>query len=176
MDTSAYRLINWCPGCRSALSDLEVDHEETDSFLWHVRYPLLGADGEDTGESITIATTRPETIEPLFTGDDVLRFHEVVRRVPIAEEVAAYAVRLAGASRPGQQGSPEFINEWVSWGAGLRAAQTLVLGAKARDRYPDEQNPKRTPERQGYSMGKVIAQRAFSDAAQRSGNWEAITC
>ncbi len=56
------RLINWCPGCRSALSDLEVDHQETDSFLWHVRYPLIGADGNDTGEYITIATTRPETI------------------------------------------------------------------------------------------------------------------
>ena len=37
------RLINWCPGCRSALSDLEVDHDEVDSFLWHVRYPLVAA-------------------------------------------------------------------------------------------------------------------------------------
>lgn len=45
------------------------------------------------------------------------------------------------------------------------------------DRYPDEQNPKRTPERgQGYSMGKVVAQRAFSDAAEESGDWDAITC
>jgi len=45
------------------------------------------------------------------------------------------------------------------------------------DRYPDETNPKRTPERgQGYSMGKVIAERAFSDAAQRNGRWDAITC
>ena len=45
------------------------------------------------------------------------------------------------------------------------------------DRYPDEQSPKRTPERgQGYSMGKVIAQRAFSDAAELNGNWDAITC
>ena len=44
------------------------------------------------------------------------------------------------------------------------------------DRYPDEFNPKRTPERQGYSMGKVIAQRAFSDAAAENGNWDAITC
>ena len=43
------------------------------------------------------------------------------------------------------------------------------------DRYPDEQNPKRTPDRQGYSMGKVIAQRAFSDAAEESGDWDAIT-
>ena len=56
------RLINWCPGCRSALSDLEVDHEDVASFLWHVRYPLIDADGRDTGEYITIATTRPETI------------------------------------------------------------------------------------------------------------------
>ncbi|MCB1684103.1 MAG: NAD-dependent epimerase/dehydratase family protein, partial [Pseudomonadales bacterium] len=45
------------------------------------------------------------------------------------------------------------------------------------DRYPDEQNPKRTPERgQGYSMGKVIAQRAFSEAAEKNGTWDAITC
>jgi valyl-tRNA synthetase len=56
------RIINWCPGCQSALSDLEVDHEEEQSFLWHVRYPLVDESGTDTGQSITIATTRPETI------------------------------------------------------------------------------------------------------------------
>ncbi|HWO73730.1 MAG TPA: valine--tRNA ligase, partial [Dehalococcoidia bacterium] len=56
------RLINWCPGCRSALSDLEVDHEDVDSFLWYVRYPLLDDEGRDTNEYVTIATTRPETI------------------------------------------------------------------------------------------------------------------
>ena len=44
------------------------------------------------------------------------------------------------------------------------------------DRYPDELNPKRTPDRQGYSMGKVLAQRAFSDAAEENGSWDAITC
>jgi MoxR-like ATPase len=43
-----------------------------------------------------------------------------------------YAVRLAAASRPGQTGSPDFVNQWVSWGAGLRAAQYLVLGGKSR--------------------------------------------
>src|SRR5439155_20896127 len=74
---------------------------------------------------------RTEPIEPLFDGEDVLRFHEVVRRVPIAEELVRHAVRLAAASRPGP-GAPDFINEWVSWGAGLRAGQSLVLGAKAR--------------------------------------------
>ena len=44
------------------------------------------------------------------------------------------------------------------------------------DRYPDEQNPRRTPDRQGYSMGKVLAQRAFSDAAEKNGDWDAVTC
>jgi MoxR-like ATPase len=55
-----------------------------------------------------------------------------VRRVPVADEIVRYAVRLAAASRPGQSETPDFVNEWVNWGAGLRAAQFLVLGAKAR--------------------------------------------
>ena len=50
----------------------------------------------------------------------------------IADEIARYAVRLVGASRPGQPGAPEFVDKWVKWGAGLRASQALVRGAKAR--------------------------------------------
>ena len=71
-------------------------------------------------------------IEALFTGEDVLRFHDVVRKVPIAEDLVRYAVRIAAASRPHQNGTPDFVNNWVSWGAGLRAGQFLVLGAKVR--------------------------------------------
>ena len=52
--------------------------------------------------------------------------------MPIANDVAGYAVRLVDASRPGRPNAPEFVNQWISWGAGLRAAQMLVLGAKAR--------------------------------------------
>lgn len=51
------RIINWCPSCATALSDAEVEYEEKDSFLWHVRYPFADGSGE-----ITVATTRPETI------------------------------------------------------------------------------------------------------------------
>ena len=71
-------------------------------------------------------------LSPIFTGADLMRFQRVVRAVPIAEEVARYAVRLAGATRPRRPGAPDFVNDWVRWGAGLRAAQFLVLGAKAR--------------------------------------------
>jgi MoxR-like ATPase len=70
-------------------------------------------------------------IEALFTGEDVLRFHELVRKVPVAEEMVRYAVQLASRRVP-PAGTPDFVNEWVSWGAGTRAGQFLILGAKAR--------------------------------------------
>ena len=75
---------------------------------------------------------RPAPIEAVLSGEDVLAFHDVVRKVPIATEVIEYAVRLASASRPASATAPDFVKQWVSWGAGTRASQYLVLGAKAR--------------------------------------------
>src|SRR5262249_60549075 len=91
--------------------------------------PPPGEEGGAVARQAPSGKTAP--LEPLFGGDDVLKFHEVVRRVPAAEDLIRYAVRLASASRPGPK-APGFVNDWVSWGAGLRAAQSLVLGAKAR--------------------------------------------
>src|SRR5258705_7801466 len=104
---------------------------QLDRFMFNVLIDYLPEDDEVAVVQQT-TSRRPEPIEPLFSGDDVRRFHEVVQRVPIAEDVVRYAVRLAAASRPGHEGAPDFVNQWVSWGAGLRAAQFLVLGAKAR--------------------------------------------
>ncbi|MGI8551783.1 MAG: valine--tRNA ligase [Dehalococcoidia bacterium] len=56
------RIVNWCPRCRTAISDLEVDYEEETGGLWTIRYPLIDEAGIDTGDYITMATTRPETI------------------------------------------------------------------------------------------------------------------
>jgi MoxR-like ATPase len=75
---------------------------------------------------------RPVPIEPVLSGEDVQAFHDIVRKVPIAGEVIDYAVRLAAASRPKGDTAPDFVKQWVSWGAGTRASQYLVLGAKAR--------------------------------------------
>ncbi|HJM76478.1 MAG TPA: valine--tRNA ligase [Dehalococcoidia bacterium] len=55
-------LINWCPACETAISDLEVEHEDEDGSFWHVRYPIVDEQGEPTDQQIVIATTRPETI------------------------------------------------------------------------------------------------------------------
>jgi len=56
------RVINWCPRCQTALSDLEVDHEEQLTSLWHIKYPLIDDEGAETGRFMRMATTRPETI------------------------------------------------------------------------------------------------------------------
>ena len=64
--TARKRLINWCPDCRTALSDLEVEHEETQGSIWEIRYPVKGQD-----RSLTVATTRPETM----LGDTAVAVH-----------------------------------------------------------------------------------------------------
>ena len=104
---------------------------QLDRFMFNVVMDYLPEDEEVAVVTRTTAGT-PAPIDPLFTGADVLRFHEIVRKVPIAEEIVRYAVKLAAASRPHQDGAPDFINEWASWGAGTRAGQFLVLGAKTR--------------------------------------------
>src|SRR5438105_9753767 len=99
---------------------------QLDRFMFNVVIDYLP---EDEELAVVTRTTSeyPAPIEPLFTGEDVLRFHEIVRKVPIAEEMVRYAVKLAASSRPHQSRSPDFINEWASWGAGTRAGQFLVL-------------------------------------------------
>ncbi|HVV74365.1 MAG TPA: AAA family ATPase, partial [Verrucomicrobiae bacterium] len=104
---------------------------QLDRFMFNVVMDYLPEDDEVAVVTRTTAA-RPAPIQALFSGEDVLRFHEMVRKVPVAEEIVRYAVRLAAASRPRQQGTPDFINEWASWGAGTRAGQFLILGAKAR--------------------------------------------
>jgi MoxR-like ATPase len=104
---------------------------QLDRFMFNVVINYLPEDEEV--EVVTRTTSRhPEEIQGLFSGADVIGFHDVVRKVPIAEDVVRYAVRLAAASRPRQPKTPGFVNDWVNWGAGTRAGQFLVLGAKAR--------------------------------------------
>lgn len=104
---------------------------QLDRFMFNVLIDYLPEDDEVAVVQQTTSRRR-EKVNKLFDGSVVTELNQVVQKVPIAEEVVRYAVRLGAASRPGQKGTPDFINNLVSWGAGLRAGQNLVLGGKAR--------------------------------------------
>jgi len=111
---------------------------QLDRFMFNIVITYLTEDDE---VCVVTRTTGGDALAParVLTGADILHFQELARQVVIAEEIARYAVRLVDASRPGRAGTPDFIEKWVKWGAGLRASQALVRGAKARalmhDRY-----------------------------------------
>jgi MoxR-like ATPase len=98
-------------------------------FKVFVRYPDY--DEEFLIAETTTADLHPE-VEEVLSGAEILRLQQLVRRVPTPPLVVHYALRLARATRPEEADAPRFINEWVSWGAGPRGVQFLLLGAKAR--------------------------------------------
>jgi MoxR-like ATPase len=69
---------------------------------------------------------------PVLSSEDILHIQKVLRKLPVSDHVVDYAVNLVRATRPKEPHTPGFINDWLTWGAGPRAAQYLVLGAKAR--------------------------------------------
>jgi len=104
---------------------------QLDRFLFNVMIDYLPE--KDEIAVVQQTTSRlPQVVQGVFSGEDVLRFQALVRNVPVAEDVVRYAVRLAASSRPKSPGAPDFVKNWINWGAGTRAAQALVLGAKAR--------------------------------------------
>jgi MoxR-like ATPase len=103
---------------------------QLDRFMYNIRvdYP-----SQDEEEKIVATTTSAyeATLAHVLDAAQILELQKLIRRVPATEHVVRYAVRLARATR-GREGSPEFVRNWVSWGAGPRASQYLVLGAKTR--------------------------------------------
>jgi MoxR-like ATPase len=104
---------------------------QLDRFMFEIVLAYLPEE-EEVAVVRTTTTTPHEPVKAVVTREEILAFQRVVRRVPVADEVTRYAVRLVRLSRPVEQGAPPFIKEWVSYGASVRAAQALVLGAKAR--------------------------------------------
>jgi MoxR-like ATPase len=103
---------------------------QLDRFMFNIKvgYPSLEEEQE-----IVDVTTRPRVADPrpVLDGAQILHYQDLVRRVPVASHVIAYAVRLARATRPGADDGRS-LHEFVGWGAGPRAGQHLVLGSKAR--------------------------------------------
>ncbi|HEY8368865.1 MAG TPA: AAA family ATPase [Thermodesulfobacteriota bacterium] len=104
---------------------------QLDRFMFEISVDYPSRDDE---VSIVKATTSAyrATLTKVLDAERILALQDLVRRVPAADSVVAYAVALARASRPGSAEAPGFVKEWLSWGAGPRASQFLILGGKAR--------------------------------------------
>ncbi len=103
---------------------------ELDRFMFSVRVGYPSEEEEiQVVERTTVGEQAPVT--PVLSAEKLLAFQRLVRKVPIAPELTRLAVRLARSTRPGP-GAPDFVTRWLRWGAGPRASQYIVLGAKVR--------------------------------------------
>jgi MoxR-like ATPase len=104
---------------------------QLDRFMFNL---WLDYPSRDEELKIVKSTTSQFTpsMNHVLTGQQISTYQDLVRRVPVADNVIAFAVRLATRSRPKTDDAPQFINDWLSWGAGPRASQYLILGAKTR--------------------------------------------
>src|SRR5881296_720322 len=104
---------------------------QLDRFMFELRvnYPSQAEE-----EAIVAQTTGDASadVRPVLTAEDVLAMQHLVRRIPVSQALVKAAVTLVRMTRPPEAGSPAFIKEYIAWGAGPRASQYLVLGAKAR--------------------------------------------
>jgi MoxR-like ATPase len=103
---------------------------QLDRFMFHI-----SVDYPDQAEEVQIVTrtTGPTgaDVKAVLNGEDILRIQKTIRRIPVSDHVVSYAVRLARTSRA-ESTDLQFVKDWVSWGAGPRASQYMILGAKTR--------------------------------------------
>jgi MoxR-like ATPase len=104
---------------------------QQDRFMFKVfvRYPSFQEEKQIAKQTTMLLE---DTIKPVLTGEDILDCQKLVRQVPVTDHVVEYALALVRQTRVNEPGAPDFINEWLSWGAGPRAVQFLLLGGKAR--------------------------------------------
>jgi MoxR-like ATPase len=104
---------------------------QLDRFIFNTILDYLTADDELKVLDLT-TTTHLSKVVPVTNAEEILDFQQIVRMVPIADSVARYAVNLVRATRPSDPAAPDFVKKYVNFGASVRAAQFLVLSAKAR--------------------------------------------
>ena len=97
-------------------------------FMVNIGYPSKAEERQIVRATTMELEAKPEAV---LSSADILHVQKVLRKLPVSDHLVDYAVSLARATRPGETGTPSFIKDWLTWGAGPRAAQYLVLGAKA---------------------------------------------
>lgn len=103
---------------------------QLDRFMFRIFIDYPSAEDEKKIVELTTGLSR-ETPEVVLQKDELLKIPSIIRSLPVSDHVIQYAVKLVRKTRPQYKDCPDFIKEWVSWGAGPRAAQYLILGAKA---------------------------------------------
>jgi MoxR-like ATPase len=104
---------------------------QLDRFMFNIIVGYPSRDDELDIMKRTTSLAKPQ-LDPVLSADQILHLQDVVRQVPVADHVFAYAADLVRATRPRELGVPKFVPELVAWGAGPRASQYLILGGKAR--------------------------------------------
>ena len=104
---------------------------QLDRFMFNIIIDYMPEDDEIDVVRRTTAVQEYE-FEHVVTGEDILAFQNLVRKVPVSDAIMRYAVKLSRTTRPGEEGAPEFVEKWVEYGASVRAAQYIILGSKAR--------------------------------------------
>lgn len=104
---------------------------QQDRFMFKVfvKYPSFKEEFEIARRTTGVQV---DEITPVLTGDQIIEIQSLVRKVPVTDHVIHYCLALVRQTRVGEPGVPKFIRDWLSWGAGPRAVQNLVLGGKAR--------------------------------------------
>ena len=104
---------------------------QQDRFMFKVfvKYPSFNEEFEIARRTTALIA---EDITPVLNGEQILELQRLVRRVPVTDHVIHYTLALVRQTRIGEPGVPKFIRDWLSWGAGPRAVQFLILGGKAR--------------------------------------------
>ncbi len=104
---------------------------QLDRFMFNIFVDYPTAEEEEKIVEETTSAYHAE-LECVLDAAEILRLQELVRRVPVSQDLISYAVRLVRATRPTTPDAPQFVKDWISWGAGPRASQYLILGAKTR--------------------------------------------
>ena len=104
---------------------------QLDRFMLNILVPYPSAEEEAEIVAATTAAPRPEP-EPVLAADDVIAYQKLVRRVPLPADVLGKATALVRKTRP-DGSAPDYVNQWVKWGAGPRAAQHLILATRSSD-------------------------------------------
>lgn len=113
---------------------------QLDRFMFNLWIDYPSEEEEKIVVQSTTGNLQPK-LKPILDRKAIIHLQDLVKKVPVADNVVDYAVKLVRKTRPDNEGSPDFIKNWVSWGAGPRASQYLILGAKSKSIFDGRTTP-----------------------------------